>query len=412
MSRAALHFRSVAAPSRPVDGTVLFLALFTSYVLLLSVAVAAESGLIKALANVYAVVIFGITAFAWLTRHALGARLDGLTVAAAVYFTGIACSLVVNPSDIDWGDLLKVLLGPAFVLVGVAFERGRTQPLLGRRDVRWMFAALAVVPLLVLALQVAQAGFAVLDLRGASIFANRNNAALYAITLVGLYVVLSGRPVRSILLFLVVGVMFGTLGVLLAVVMALVVTVARPREVLLLGVLLGLGMAGYLLFPTVPPFTRFTPVIDSIRLLYEGRIDLRTVTFAELVLLLKTSDLSFIFRLKHWTDLWLVYSSADAYHWLFGFGVGSSVRLSDMRLVPHNDYVRYLFEFGAVTLVGFVAILAQVLWRCGRRWETVPLLAVVIYFFSENLITNYTAMAFFYFAAGALSQRLQASRDR
>lgn len=412
MTRSAVYFRPVGSASKPADETVLFLALFSGYVALLSFAIIAQSGLLKALANVFAVVIFGVLAFVWSTRHLPLSRVDGLSVALVLYFAGLGCSLIVNPKFIEWGDLLKVLLGPAFVVLGVAFERSRALRHWDRRDVRVMFYLLALLPLAVLGVQLAQAGFAFLDIRGAAIFANRNNAALYAITLIGLYVVLTGKPMRSILLFLVVGVMFGTLGVLLAVVLALTFTVAKPREVALLALLVFLGAAGYLLFPTVPPFTRVTPVVDSIRYLAEGRINLYTVTFADLVLLLKTSDLSFLFRLKHWTDLWTIYSNSDAYHWMFGLGIGSSVRLSDMHLVPHNDYVRYLFEFGLLTFSGFVSILAITLWRCGRRWETVPLLAVVIYFFSENLITNYTAMAFFYFAAGALSQRFQAPRVR
>jgi hypothetical protein len=69
-----------------------------------------------------------------------------------------------------------------------------------------------------------------------------------------------------------------------------------------------------------------------------------------------------------------------------------------------------LFEFGLVTLAGFLAMLALVFGRLGRRWETVPLLAVTIYLFSENLIHNYTAMAFFFFGAGVLAERVARER--
>jgi hypothetical protein len=40
----------------------------------------------------------------------------------------------------------------------------------------------------------------------------------------------------------------------------------------------------------------------------------------------------------------------------------------------------------------------------------VPLLAVAIYLFSENLVTNYTAMAFFFFSAGVLAERVARER--
>jgi hypothetical protein len=412
MRRPTTFLRTTAAAPRPADGTVLFVAQFAAYVLLLALAMVAQSGLLKAMANVYAVVIFGLVAFAWLTRwHPPSRWSTAVMVCFVAYATGIGCSLIVNPSDIQWGDLVKLSLAPTFLIFGAAFERARGGAWLWQRtSVRVLFILLIAVPLLTWAAQLLQSGFQVDGVRETSIFANRNNAAVYAVTMLGLFAVLWGQPLRSVFIYLGVGVMFGTLGVLLAVVIALALTVARPRELLLLLLLLTAGITGYVLWPTFGPFARFTPVIDSLRLLSEGRINLHSVTFAQLVLMLKTSDLSFIFRLKHWVDLMAVFSAGDIYNWLFGFGVGSSVRLSDMHLVPHNDYLRYLFEFGIVTLAGFLGMIGLVLLRCGRRWETVPLLAVLIYLFSENLTTNFTAMAFFYFSAGALSERLGAAR--
>jgi hypothetical protein len=303
---------------------------------------------------------------------------------------------------------------PAFMIFGAAFERGRAargEPVLWQRgDVRVMLTLLIAVPLATWGAQLLQSGFEIDGIRETSIFANRNNAAVYAVTLLALVAVVLGRPVRSLVLFMAAGVMFGTLGVLLAVVIALALTVARPRELLVLALLIVAAGAGYMIWPEEKPFVRFTPVIDSIRYIVDGRIKLHSTTFGELVLLLKTQDLSFVFRLKHWVDLMAVWSAADAYHWLFGFGVGSSVRESDLRMVPHNDYLRLLFEFGLVTLAAFVAMLALVFVRLGRRWETVPLLAVAIYLFSENLVTNYTAMAFFFFSAGVLAERVARER--
>jgi hypothetical protein len=394
------------------DGAVLFLAQFTAYVLLLGLAYTAQSGLLKALANVYAVVIFGLVGFAWLTRRYPPSSWSvAVFVCFSTYIVGIICSLIVNPQDVLWADLVKLAIAPAFLFFGAAFERARGDGFLWQRPaVRLMFATLVIVPLVTWGGQLLQSGFEIDGVRETSIFANRNNAAVYAVTMVGLFTVLYGRPLRSLLLFLLVGVMFGTLGVLLAVLIALTLTVARPRELVALAVLLAAGTVGYLLYPEVGPFKRITPVVESIRLLAEGRINLRTVTFGELVLLLKTSDLSFLFRLKHWTDLWHVFSAGDTYNWLFGHGVGSAQRLTELKLVPHNDYLRVGFEFGLVTLLAWLGMLALVLWRCGRRWETVPLLVVLIYFFSENLITNYIAMAFFYFSAGALSERIGAMK--
>ncbi len=412
--RPVTMMRAHAAP-QPAEGAALFVAQFAAYVVMMGLAYTAQSGLIKALGNVYAVVIFGLVAFAWATRrYPPSSWSTAVVLSYVVYLTGIACSVAVNPDHIDWGDLVKITLVPAFAVFGAAFERGRVardEPVLWQRgSVRVMLALLIAVPLLTWGAQLLQSGFEIDGIRETSIFANRNNAAVYAVTVLALVAVILGRPVRSLVLFMTAGVMFGTLGVLLAVVIALAMTVARPRELVVLALLIAAAAAGYVIWPEEKPFVRFTPVIDSIRYIVDGRIKLHSTTFGELVLLLKTQDLSFVFRLKHWVDLLSMWSAADVYHWLFGFGVGSAVRETDLRMVPHNDYLRLLFEFGLVTLAGFVAMLALVFARLRRRWETVPLLAVAIYLFSENLITNYTAMAFFFFSAGVLAERVGRER--
>jgi hypothetical protein len=412
-----LTLMHTAGAAHPADSLVLFLGLFAAYVVLMGLAYTAQSGLVKALGNVYAVVIFGLVAFGWASRvHPPSRWSTTVLLCYVVYLTGIACSVIVNSEHIDWADLVKIIMVPAFLLFGAAFERHRLakgEPRLWQRsDVRVMLAVLIAVPLLTWAGQLLQSGFQIDGVRETSIFANRNNAAAYAITLLGIVAVVLGQPVRSLVVFMAVGIMFGTLGALLAVIIAMALTVAKPRELLILALLLVATAAGYSVWPEQKPFVRFTPVFDSIRYIAEGRIDLYTTTYAELVLLLKTSDLSFVFRLKHWVDLLSLWGQSDLYHWLFGFGVGSSVRDSDERLVPHNDYLRLLFEFGLVTLLAFVAVLALVFVRLGRRWEVVPFLTMVIYMFSENLIHNFTAMAFMFFSVGVLVERVALEREK
>jgi O-antigen ligase len=141
--------------------------------------------------------------------------------------------------------------------------------------------------------------------------------------------------------------------------------------------------------------------------MYDGTINLNTATYADLVRILNTTDLSFIFRLKHWLNLLNIFQNGSGFDWMFGFGIGSSVALSDIRLVPHNDYLRYLFETGYISLIGFAMFMWTIMYNCGRRWESVPLFTITIYFFSENLINNYIAMSIFYFCAGALVLRIK-----
>ncbi|HEY1089775.1 MAG TPA: hypothetical protein VGE47_01655, partial [Burkholderiaceae bacterium] len=238
-------------------------------------------------------------------------------------------------------------------------------------------------------------------------FVNRNNATVYLLSLVALYTALTGQPVRNVLVYVLVGVSFGALGVMLATALAVFYAVGKPRYLGHLLLLVGLSVGLAFLLPERLVLDRFKPVLDSYLLLADGRINLHTVTYAELVTELRTTDLSFIFRLKHWTNLSDIFQGGTVYQWLFGFGVGSSVRLSEMHLVPHNDYVRYLFECGLTTFAGFVTLLFICLKEIGRRWEAVPLVAIAIYFGSENLVNNFLPMIMFYFSMGAIVYRIR-----
>lgn len=389
----------------------LFFGVTVVYVGVLALAAASGSGLLKALAHGTAVAGFALLAVQWLFLPRGPGTPAGLVPSLALYYAGLGAALIAGLQAHDLVDLLKLLLAPAFALFGAHFERRRPRWLWDDTRVRIAFGALVVLPLLAWAAQLATGFTTWAGSREVGLFANRNNAALYAISLIALHTVLSGRPLRRVAVYLAVGAAFGTLGVLLAVLLALVLVVGRPRTLAaLLGACTVFGLAAALL-PEVGVFARLGPLRDSLQLLADGRIDLATVSYADLVRQLRSTDLSFLFRLKHWLELLTLYAQGSPYEWLFGFGIGAAVRLSEIHLVPHNDYLRLLFECGAVTLLGFVALLATLLWHVGRRWEAVPLAVVAIYFGSENLVNNYLAMSVFWFSAGALAARARSTHD-
>jgi len=74
-------------------------------------------------------------------------------------------------------------------------------------------------------------------------------------------------------------------------------------------------------------------------------------------------------------------------------------------MLPHHDYLRMRLGCGIAGLAGFAALLGSIVYQNGRRWESVPLCIIAFYFFSENLVNNYLAMALFYFCAGSLAIR-------
>lgn len=394
----------------PRNPTLVFFHATVAYVLLLSAAAATGSGALKLLANAAAIGSFVLVAVNWLFLPSSGVSSSRFALALCLYYAGMGGALIVGFDRHETIDLLKMLMAPAFVAFGAAFEAQRPRWPWQHASTRLAFALLVLLPLAAWGVQLATGATTLAGGREVGMFANRNNAGLYAMTLLALYTVLSGQPLRSAFVFLGVGVLFGTLGVLVAVVLALLVTAGRWRNFGALLLAVALFALALWSLPEVGVFARIRPLLDSLRLLVDGRIDLQTVSYADLVRLLHTTDLSFLFRLKHWLGLLHLYAEGTPYQWAFGFGLGASVRLSDVHLVPHNDYLRLLFECGLVTLLGFVTLLLSAFTAIGRRWELVPLLVVGFYFASENLVNNYLAMSVFWFSAGALATRIREAR--
>ncbi|TVO68107.1 O-antigen ligase family protein [Denitromonas ohlonensis] len=398
---------------RPVGPTYVFLTLITAYVALQTLAVFASSGLLKALsyAAAFGIVLCLVTVAAYLPKRKTGKNL-GFGIALALYYYGFVASAAMNLSVLDFGTAIKMMLVPLFLVVGAAFETQNKIDTWRRPSVRWMFGLMVVLPTLLWLWQLGTGKISFGGIGEVSIFANRNNAGLFAVTLIALLNVLRPEPLKNLFVYLAAGAAFGTLGVLLAVMAALLLGVGSGRRIVFLG---GVAMVGAALLYFYPldygVFARINPVVTSIRLIVEDRIDIANVTYGELVRLLQTTDVSFIFRLKHWLNIWSTYTSAPFESLVFGLGVGASARLSEVGLIPHNDYLRVLVECGPVAFVGFVASIFLTIWHCGRRWESVPLIAVAIYFMTENLVDNFVAMAVFFFCSGVLARRASFRRE-
>jgi hypothetical protein len=133
-----------------------------------------------------------------------------------------------------------------------------------------------------------------------------------------------------------------------------------------------------------------------------------SMSFAKLVQLTGSTDLSAFFRLIHWSNVLDLYSTGGIGTLLFGYGAGQTAILTYAALVPHNDYLRILAEYGPFNLIIFVSFLLYI--RSGLTTGATKVLFVVlcIYFFSENLLDNFTSMAIYFAYAG----RFTASASR
>ena len=101
---------------------------------------------------------------------------------------------------------------------------------------------------------------------------------------------------------------------------------------------------------------------------------------------------SALWRIEHWGQTLALYLDGTPAEQIFGFGIGGAVRI--MGILPHNEYLRILFDQGLFGLSLF-------LFAWFRMIRTAPVevryigLIVAIYSFSENNLDNFPFMALF-----------------
>ena len=397
MSRNALPLSSRPTPS------ITFILLIFIYIFTYSLATLFNSGLIKFAANIIAIIAIFILTINWAYLPTNSAIKSGIGVALSLFAMGVVGSFLFNPESAYSTDLIKIALAPIFILFGERYAGYENYPPWNRQAARVIFILLTITPFGVWIIQWTLGSGWIASATGyeLGIFANRNNAGFYAVAMLGLFSILRRQPIYNNYVFIAIGILFGTLGLLASILASLYIFTFSTLQKFAAIVATFVFLAILTNAPALSIQLRIQPVIDSIILLLSGTIDLTTITYGELVQRLHTTDLSFIFRLKHWTDLFDIFSHGSIAQWLFGFGVNSSFTQSAMHLVPHNDYLRILFEFGSISFCGFLMLMFSILRAIGGSRYVLPFFAVILYFASENLINNFSAMAIFYFSAGA-----------
>jgi hypothetical protein len=227
---------------------------------------------------------------------------------------------------------------------------------------------------------------------------NANTAVLYFSALLFAVAQLYGD--RIILFQFINALLMNRIGAVLSTVVAVCLWVAFPlrRESIIgLFVVGGVGFIGFLL----GAFDRAIGAIDNLWLVFSIEpSQVSSMSFAELVQLTGSTDLSAFFRLIHWSNVLDLYLSGGIGTLLVGYGAGQTATLTYATLVPHNDYLRILAEYGPFNLTIFVSFLLYI--RSGLTTGATKVLFVVlcIYFFSENLLDNFTSMAIYFAYAG------------
>lgn len=283
----------------------------------------------------------------------------------------------------------------------MAMSRLMRLPLASGLKVRWLLAIPVLIVLLISVL--VDRGDAGNAARGAGLFVNPNNLALIPFLL--LFLIDERRDPLAIRLgvhaiVIAVLVFSGTSGAMIAYAIGMAIYMGArlsPRlRVLVLTIALVGGSAAVALIAVdggdLLPETRLTKQLSLLR--SESLIVLQggQIAYYDQERMLGTGATSAIWRLDHWRRTITMYIDGTPAQQLLGFGTGSAEIL--LPKLPHNEYLRILFEQG---LAGFLLFFAA--WRTILKTTPASVryigIIVAIYSFSENNLDNFPFMSLF-----------------
>ena len=341
-----------------------------------------------AISNTVAIVFIGYALVVVLRSEYEGSASRAfLVISVVATFLSVICNL----PNVSMTDVLK------YLSLYIFYAAGRCNRTPFRSVELYCLYALAALPVAFMAVGTSK----IWEADAFGYFPNANIAVLHFCALLFAAVSVYGNQV--ILLQLLNAALMNKIGAIVATVIAIFMWVVFPlrKESIISGaVILTLGVIAFLF----GAFDRAIIAFDG--LLFALSLDPRSVTlmsYQELVQLTGSTDLSGFFRLIHWTNIWELYSGGSIGTWIFGYGPGETPALTYAGMVPHNDYLRVLVEYGPLNLAIFVCFLAYV--RAALTMGAAKILFVVlcIYFFSENLLDSFTSMTLFFAYAGRMT---------
>jgi hypothetical protein len=234
-----------------------------------------------------------------------------------------------------------------------------------------------------------------------SYFPNANTGVLYFSALLFAVTQLYGN--RVILFQFINAIVMNKLGAAVATAVASCLWIVMPIRSSSLVALIAVGIGGAVAL-SVGALDRGIATFDNLMLVFSmDPSAIASMSYKQLVTMTGSTDLSAFFRLIHWTDIWNVYSSQGTGVFLFGYGSGQTALVTYAALVAHNDYLRILVEYGLINLAIFAPFLIHVYRSLPVGATRVLFVVLCIYFFSENLLDNFTSMALYFAYAGRAS---------
>jgi O-antigen ligase len=304
----------------------------------------------------------------------------------------------------------------------MALTRVLRLPVTSRSKVRWMLL-LQIVVVLAICLTVEQGSDWDGGTRRGGIFANPNNLALIPFLL--LFLVDDFRDpllIRLGVQAIVVTVLAAsfTSGAVIAYGIGMVVHIRKRlshawRVHVLTAAAIGVAVAGMLFIlgagGALQSESRLTKQIGVITDELDTVVRGEQVAYFDQERELGPGAASGIWRLVHWRQTITTYWDGTLAQQLFGFGLGSSPAI--LGKLPHNEYLRALFEQGFIGLMLFLFTWGRVILTAPPAVRYVGLI-VAIYSFSENNLDNFPFMSLLLLCLAAVEvpERTQQSSRR
>lgn len=300
-------------------------------------------------------------------------------------------------------EILKIIGSQLFLIVGML----SLNKIEIRKNKKIIYIGVLVfIPILVLLLEMLNLIAHKNEL--SSIFINKNNAILYFLSLTPLLYYFEFKKRTLIIYIFIMTILFKTMGALLAFILAVIFIYKKLNfKTLIYFMLVSITIPFIFIWLKDANFSaidRIINVVDIIQTLFSkySLKELANLQYGKAVELTGSSDLSFLFRIKHWSDIIQYYLNANWYEQLLGIGIGNIPNVTKMELVAHNDFLKLIVEFGPLYFVLYIIIMFKILKSIIKTYPfvSIPLLTIFIYFGTENLMNNFLAMSFFYYFLG------------
>jgi O-antigen ligase len=223
-------------------------------------------------------------------------------------------------------------------------------------------------------------------------FQNENTAYLYFVALIGILID-NFKTDKYYLSYAFLALSFQKMGALISSIIALSIVYFRFffRYIYILSFIVIIML--FFLYK-IGSLERFLTVADGLYIVFSqySLSEVSTLSYENLVYLTGSTDISALFRIKHWSEIIEYYITSGPKSWLFGIGARESVNITTKGLVPHNDYLRVLAEFGLLIFISWINIYISFLKNISNANVKSVCLILLIYYFSENLIDGFVTM--------------------